>query len=269
MKQKILSFPNKDPKTGEMIKIGGKRYKALEEKYGTPKIKSPKTQFKIGVGKGEYKKLIKEGYTDDQLLYNKKEGYTDEQLYKKTIFNFNDIQIEIILKMTYPEIMNYCQIDKQINMLCHDNKTWQLLIERDFLPFLDNDLPDSKDRYEIYYKFFDQFITTIIAEFLIYKTKILNLDNVYQSLYKILIRFFDQNSVIDLDEDADNNYILQNTLELNTILEIFNVLTIPIKKSFMPNQVNPPSNRSKNDNYDKMKFMSFIFFETFDKWFDL
>lgn len=264
-KQKFLSSPNKDPKTGEIIKIGGKRYKALEEKYGTPKIKSPKTQFKIGVGKGEYKKLIKEGYTDDQLLYNKK-NYTEE--FKKTIFNFNDIQIEIILKMTYPEIVNYCRINKNITDLCYNNKTWQLLIERDF-PFLDNDLEDAKDTYEIYYEFFDQFITKIIAEFLIYKTKILNFDNVYQSLYKILTHYFDQHSVIDLEEDAENDYILQNTLELNTILEIFNVLTIPIKKSFTPKQINPPSSKSKNDDYDKMKFMSFIFSEMFDKWLDL
>jgi hypothetical protein len=68
-KQKFLLYPNQDPKTGEKIKIGGKQYKQLEEKYGTPKIKSPKTDNKIGVGKGEYKKLIKEGYTDQQLLY--------------------------------------------------------------------------------------------------------------------------------------------------------------------------------------------------------
>jgi hypothetical protein len=68
-KQKFLLYPNQDPKTGENIKIGGKQYKQLEEKYGTPKIKSPKTESKIGVGKGEYKKLIKEGYTEQQLLY--------------------------------------------------------------------------------------------------------------------------------------------------------------------------------------------------------
>ncbi len=170
--------------------------------------------------------------------------------------------------MTYPEIVNYCQIDKQVNMLCHDNKTWQLLIERDF-PFLSNELENSKDIYETFYKFFDQFITTIIAEFLIYKTKILNLDNVYQSLYKILILYFNQNSDIDLTEDAENDCVLQNTLELNTILEIFKVLTIPIKKSFTPKQINPPSSKSKNDDYDKMKFMSFIFFEMFDKWIDI
>ena len=70
-KEKFLTRPNEDPKTGEIILINSKKYKdldeskfvraiALEKKYGTPKIKSPKTDNKISVGKGEYKKLIKE-----------------------------------------------------------------------------------------------------------------------------------------------------------------------------------------------------------------
>ena len=64
--------PTINPSTQEPVIIGSKEYNKLEEKYGPPlKIKSPKTQKKISVNKGEYKKLIKEGYTDDQLLYNK------------------------------------------------------------------------------------------------------------------------------------------------------------------------------------------------------
>jgi hypothetical protein len=268
-KDKFLSYPNKDPKTGELIKIGGKRYKELEEKYGTPKIKSPKTQSKIGVGKGEYKKLIKEGYTDDQLLYNvKKEVINVMDVKDNKIFNFNDAQLEIILKLTYPEIINYCHVDKFINTLCNDNKTWQLLIERDF-PFLFNDISDSKETYKQYYNFFDNFITEILVKFLNYKTKLLNLDDVYQSLFKILTTYYNINSDIDLDDDAKNDYILQNTLQLNTILDIFKVLSIPIKRTFKPHQVNPPNNNSRKDDYDKMKYMSYIFSEMYDKWIDL
>lgn len=39
------------------------------------KIKSPKTQHSIRVNRGEYKKLIKEGYTENELLYGKLDVY--------------------------------------------------------------------------------------------------------------------------------------------------------------------------------------------------
>lgn len=66
---KFHEQPNVDPKTNETVKIGSKEYLTLEYKYGEPnKITSPKTGYKIAVNKGEYKKLISEGYTDDQLI---------------------------------------------------------------------------------------------------------------------------------------------------------------------------------------------------------
>jgi hypothetical protein len=65
-----MSRPNIDPITGSVIKIGGPEYRKLVDKYGEPnKIKSPKSNKLISVNKGEYKKLIKSGYTDNRLLY--------------------------------------------------------------------------------------------------------------------------------------------------------------------------------------------------------
>lgn len=101
-KLKFLTNPNKDPKTGIPIKIGGKEYKHLEEKYGTPKIKSPKTQKKISVNKGEYKKLIKEGYTDDQLLYG-------------TIHNDIELPSDIHYKILKEANQNPNYINKNLN----------------------------------------------------------------------------------------------------------------------------------------------------------
>lgn len=36
-KTKFLKNPNKNPRTGKSINIGGKTYEKLEEKYGVPK----------------------------------------------------------------------------------------------------------------------------------------------------------------------------------------------------------------------------------------
>ncbi len=69
---KFHKLPNVDPLTNKKICIGDKRYLELVVQYGEPsKIISPVTQRKIGVNKMEYKKLIKSGYTDEQLLYPK------------------------------------------------------------------------------------------------------------------------------------------------------------------------------------------------------
>lgn len=72
---KFLNYPDQDPRTRESIEIGGEKYKKYQKKYGTPKIKSPKTGRRIGVNKTEYKKLLNEGYSQHELLYGKLEKY--------------------------------------------------------------------------------------------------------------------------------------------------------------------------------------------------
>lgn len=77
-KDLFKSNPTIDPRTGENIEINSIEYNQLVNKYGEPnKIKSPKSNKLISIGKGEYKKLKTEGYTDEQLLtqykINKKE----------------------------------------------------------------------------------------------------------------------------------------------------------------------------------------------------
>lgn len=68
---KFHTYPNIDPETSHKIIIGDLKYLQLVYMHGEPpKIKSPVSSRKIGVNKIEYKKLIKQGYTDDQLLYD-------------------------------------------------------------------------------------------------------------------------------------------------------------------------------------------------------
>jgi hypothetical protein len=60
--------PRQDPITGKKIKICSEAYKYLVNEYGEPKIRSPKTNYLITVGKNTYNKLLKEGYTENELL---------------------------------------------------------------------------------------------------------------------------------------------------------------------------------------------------------
>jgi hypothetical protein len=70
-KQQFRNKPYIDPRTGNVIKIGSKEYKALEKIYGEPnKVKSPTSLKLISVNKIAYKKLIKDGYTDQGIFEN-------------------------------------------------------------------------------------------------------------------------------------------------------------------------------------------------------
>jgi hypothetical protein len=96
-KQKFLKYPNINPSSNKEIEIGGKEYKKLVEKYGEPlKINNPITQHKISVNKGEYKKLLKRGYTHEQLLYPIK-NVKKEKKEKKDEKKEKDILYEILL----------------------------------------------------------------------------------------------------------------------------------------------------------------------------
>jgi hypothetical protein len=113
MKTKFINNPSVDPITGETIKIGSKKYKNLIEKYGEPnKIKSPKTNKLIGVNKTEYKKFIKEGYTDKQLLMNEikifkvgGKNYTENELLM--MINYYNNHVKTVPDLNLKEIMYY------------------------------------------------------------------------------------------------------------------------------------------------------------------
>lgn len=71
----FYKYPNRDPKTNKLMPIGSEKYNQYVKKYGTPKITSPKTGRKIKINKTKYKNLIKEGYTENELLYGSLKQY--------------------------------------------------------------------------------------------------------------------------------------------------------------------------------------------------
>src|SRR5437764_8299535 len=75
LKQSFYKYPNRDPKSNIPMEIGGETYTKYVEKYGDPRIKSPKTGRKIKVNKTEYKNLLKEGYSEQELLYGLIDDY--------------------------------------------------------------------------------------------------------------------------------------------------------------------------------------------------
>ena len=129
--------PNIDPISKNEIVIGGKEYNKLVKTYGEPnKIISPKTGRKIAVNKGEYKKLIKEGYTNQQLfpiVIDKdkinKTSKTEPSIVDSPKVDINDIIQQLInngnlkelhhLSLTNKEISQQLSLPENIKMLMH------------------------------------------------------------------------------------------------------------------------------------------------------
>jgi hypothetical protein len=261
-KKQFHTNPLVNPKTGEEVKINSKEYKKLTDKYGDVKIKSPKTGSKITVGKGEYNKLIKTGYTHQQLL-SQVEIISPKKLL--TPFDVQDIKYEILLKLSYPDILKYCASNKTI---C-DNQLWKLLIERDF-PGRGSDDDNAKILYKQYFDFYDKWVTIIMADFMIYKTKYIDMTDVYNKIKHIINQYYNDEFDINWDEDKENNYILQNTLELETFYKIFDILSIPIVKNIEPSQIKPPRHAyNKYTDIDKIKHLSYLFSLMFDEMIDI
>lgn len=118
-KESFHNNPTIDPKTGKSIKINSPRYKDLSEKYGVVKIKSPKSGYKITVGKGEYKKLLKDGYTEAQLL----------KIETKEIVLPEDMINIIIKDLDFKSYVEYCKTNKLINTTCQ--KTFTMKLEQE------------------------------------------------------------------------------------------------------------------------------------------
>lgn len=125
-KDKFLKNPTVHPKTGEKIKIGSKEFVKLAEKYGYPKIKSPKSKTSIAIGKITYNNLIKnKEYTEDYLLSLLNPQIIKTQL---TLNNVNieqllpnDVLIEIYKNMKTYDKIQFCITNKLFNTLCNND----------------------------------------------------------------------------------------------------------------------------------------------------
>jgi len=152
--------PTIDPNTHQSIEINSDKYKQLVKKYGEPtKIKSPKSNKLISIGKGEYNKLKSDGYTDNQLIIKNDitpklinvggKEYTEDDLlmmiehYYKTTTPLQelptlvpDILKEIMYYADLKTLKHYCQTSKETQLLCRDSDFWKIKFEKQNLPFL-------------------------------------------------------------------------------------------------------------------------------------
>lgn len=158
-KQKFIKNPGVNPVNGDVVKIGGCKYKKLTTLYGDVKITSPKTGNKITVGKGEYKKLIKsKEYSEQYLLslieipeYVKspvshkliiKEGKTYNRLVHQNIIILDDDQ-EIVrnklLNLDIKAMDVVCELNVVANKIALDQQFWKEYYLQHKVPYFTND----------------------------------------------------------------------------------------------------------------------------------
>lgn len=207
-KDLFKSNPLVDPHTGESIEIESNEYTKLVKKYGEPnKIKSPKSQKLISIGKGEYNKLKTEGYTDDQLIYQSKKsvpmtnenliyinniGYTISDLttmvnyYNKMVVNpyiNDDILIAIMMKSDLEEINKLCRLNKLSQQLCQNQILWKTKYLQDFEQ-PEKEIVDWKEEYK------NSYINVIITKFNKNTIKIIGVPiDLYEKIEKIFNRY--------------------------------------------------------------------------------
>ena len=176
----------------------------------------------------------------------------------------NDNRMDILLNMKYPDIIHLCQTNKEYKQYCNRNYLWQKMIARDF-PMWPEDKPDAKILYETGYNLVDRYTIRIIAAFIVYKTKIIYLQHVYDTIFKILIHYMNVGHNIDLTNDNT----LQNKLELDIINNIFKILTVPFHR-FDPQKLPMPNSYLINKaDVNKLKYILHILYEFHEEFVDI
>lgn len=92
----------------------------------THKIKSPKTNRWIDVYGVTYNKLLKDGYTNEQLLSSNISNTFITMLPDEILLE------EIFMKSDTLEFINLCQSNKKYNELCKDENFWMKIYNKYF-----------------------------------------------------------------------------------------------------------------------------------------
>ena len=134
LKEQFKNKPYINPQTKQIIVIGSNEYMQLEKKYGEPyKIKSPVSRKLISINKVAYKKLIKDGYTDQQI-------YENLSISLQTTHNIS--LNEDVLCMIYSHIddidtiASICSINKDHMTLCHQQTFWEPIFKYHNIPMV-------------------------------------------------------------------------------------------------------------------------------------
>lgn len=129
----------------------------------------------------------------------------------------NDITMEILSFLEYPDILEVQYLNKEFYRLCNSVIFWTKFIELDF-PSAFSDNPGNQKRYGKWYHCFDKYTLMIISEFILLRTKFNNLQQVYNNIFRILVNYID---------DHDNSLKVDDQVVLKTINDIkYNIYTL-------------------------------------------
>ncbi len=98
----------------------------------------------------------------------------------------SDLNLEILLQLPYPDIINMCQISPEYNKICHTKHFWDKLFERDYY-LQDNKerdtIDDLKRRYEKWYNVVDNHVIKIMTKLMVKRKNHDNLQTIYDELF--------------------------------------------------------------------------------------
>lgn len=142
------SNPTRHPSTNKKITIGSEDYIKLTDKYGDVKITSFKTGRKIALGKGQYKQLLKDGYTEKELL--KLINITKSPKIKLTKVKSpkavsekteqvipNDVLPAILMDVPIQTIASYLRTNKYATQVLSQKDFWINKFNKDNLPIIE------------------------------------------------------------------------------------------------------------------------------------
>lgn len=139
----------------------------------------------------------------------------------------DDLKIEILSHFKYRNIDKIRYFSKQFCKLSNSDELWNKLIERDF-PFYPDNLPDAKNSYYHWNDYFDKYTLEIISKFITMRTKVNDLQKVYEGIFASLVTLVVDNNDEMKIEDVNEQYNFHCASRLRIINEIFNILSITI-----------------------------------------
>ena len=118
----------------------------------------------------------------------------------------NDVNINILLQLPYPDIIKLCQTDRRFYNLCQENYLWNQLMDRDFRTLTTN---KDKNTYILLYHFFNQHTLDFLKNYININV-IYDLQNLYQIVfdaYVKVIKFYKKYEMDIINYKEFLNYI--------------------------------------------------------------
>lgn len=139
----------------------------------------------------------------------------------------HDLYLEILLKLSYIDIINICQSMKDYNQLCKSRELWYQLLLRDFNYDMDMTedwtVDELKSFYEKIYRLVDATVIKIICIYMPVRKININLQVIYTDLFYIFGYFY--NNTKDIADTPEYEILVDKE-----IVKIFNLFGIAFVK---------------------------------------